>query len=224
MAMLIDSVLIYVVMRRVWRWRRPVAMLIVIPLLAIDVALLSANVIKIPEGGWFPLLIGAVVFTLLTTWKKGRMLLMQRLNEDSMPLDVFIDSIGTSPPPRVPGTAVFLTSTADRVPHANGAQSLLVGTCPELTRNHIEVRGLGLINVGDLFGISATRASKRVELIVQLERWESGREYDRLGLDTETQSRSVVRHARRCRGRKGSFPGSVAPHRADGSRVPGRWP
>ncbi len=73
------------------------------------------------------------------------------------------------------------------------AQSLLVGTCPELTRNHIEVRGLGLINVGDLFGISATRASKRVELIVQLERWESGREYDRLGLDTETQDMLGVR-------------------------------
>ena len=67
------------------------------------------------------------------------------------------------------------------------AQSRLVGACPELTRNHIEIRGLGLINVGDLFGISATRASKRVELIVQLERWEAGREYDRLGLDTEWQ-------------------------------------
>lgn len=67
------------------------------------------------------------------------------------------------------------------------AQSVLIGTCPELTRNHIEIRGLGLINVGDLFGISATRSSKRVELVVQLERWEAGREYDRLGLDTETQ-------------------------------------
>lgn len=65
------------------------------------------------------------------------------------------------------------------------AQSLLVGSCPELTRNHIEIRGLGLINVGDLFGISATRSSKRVELVVQLERWEAGREYDRLGLETE---------------------------------------
>ncbi len=65
------------------------------------------------------------------------------------------------------------------------AQSMLIGACPELTRNHIEIRGLGLINVGDLFGISATRASKRVELVVQLERWEAGREYDRLGLDTE---------------------------------------
>lgn len=68
------------------------------------------------------------------------------------------------------------------------AQSMLVGACPELTRNHIEIRGLGLINVGDLFGISATRTSKRVELIVQLERWEAGREYDRLGLDLETQN------------------------------------
>ncbi len=67
------------------------------------------------------------------------------------------------------------------------AQTTLIGACPELTRNHIEIRGLGLINVSDLFGISATSASKRVELIVQLERWEAGREYDRLGLDVETQ-------------------------------------
>jgi KUP system potassium uptake protein len=72
----------------------------------------------VPEGGWFPLLIGGAVFTLLTTWKRGRALLMARLAEDSMPLDIFIESIGASPPPRVPGTAVFLTSTADRVPHA----------------------------------------------------------------------------------------------------------
>jgi KUP system potassium uptake protein len=58
------------------------------------------------------------VFTLLTTWKRGRALLMDRLNEDSMPLPLFIESIAASPPPRVPGTAVFLTSTKDRVPHA----------------------------------------------------------------------------------------------------------
>jgi KUP system potassium uptake protein len=118
MAMMIDSVLIYVVMRRVWHWSRPIAVLIALPLLAIDAALLSANLVKVPDGGWFPLLIGAAVFTLLTTWKKGRQILMERLDEDSMPLDLFIDSIGTSPPPRVPGTAVFLTSTANRVPHA----------------------------------------------------------------------------------------------------------
>src|SRR5262245_9253028 len=59
----------------------------------------------------------------------------------------------------------------------------LMGTCPELTRHHMEIRGLGLINVQDLFGVASTRRSKRVELVVQLERWDPSREYDRLGLD-----------------------------------------
>jgi HPr kinase/phosphorylase len=65
-------------------------------------------------------------------------------------------------------------------------QSTLMGSCPELTRHHVEIRGLGVVNVTDLFGVSATRASKRIELVVRLERWESGRAYDRLGLDTNT--------------------------------------
>jgi len=59
----------------------------------------------------------------------------------------------------------------------------LIGTCPDLTLHHMEVRGLGVINVRDLFGVAATRMSKRMELVVQLERWDSAREYDRLGLD-----------------------------------------
>ena len=59
----------------------------------------------------------------------------------------------------------------------------LIGTCPDLTRHHMEVRGLGVINIRDLFGVAATRTSKRMELVVQLERWDSAREYDRLGLD-----------------------------------------
>jgi len=118
LAMLIDSVLIFVVMRRIWGWRRPLAVAVVLPLFLIDFSFLASNSLKIPDGGWFPLLIGVVVFTLLTTWKRGRALLMERLAEDSMPLDIFIESIDASPPPRVPGTAVFLTSTADRVPHA----------------------------------------------------------------------------------------------------------
>jgi HPr kinase/phosphorylase len=63
------------------------------------------------------------------------------------------------------------------------ADSYLLGTCPELTRHHMEIRGLGLINVQDLFGVASTRRSKRVELVVQLERWDPSREYDRLGLD-----------------------------------------
>ena len=71
----------------------------------------------------------------------------------------------------------------DTVEIRRRAESVLIGTCPELTRHHMEIRGLGVINVRDLFGVASTRASKRVELVVQLERWESGREYERLGLD-----------------------------------------
>jgi HPr kinase/phosphorylase len=63
------------------------------------------------------------------------------------------------------------------------AEAFLIGTCPELTRHHMEIRGLGLINVQDLFGVASTRRSKRVELVVQLERWDPAREYDRLGID-----------------------------------------
>jgi KUP system potassium uptake protein len=118
MAMLIDSILIFVVMRRLWNWPVWLAILITTPLLLIDLTFLASNSLKIPDGGWFPLLIGGVVFTLLTTWKRGRSLLMKRLAEDAMPLELFIQSIEASPPTRVPGTAVFLTSTQNRVPHA----------------------------------------------------------------------------------------------------------
>jgi HPr kinase/phosphorylase len=71
----------------------------------------------------------------------------------------------------------------DTVEVRRRAETVLIGTCPELTRHHMELRGLGLINIKDLFGIASTRSSKRVELVVQLERWEPGREYERLGLD-----------------------------------------
>ena len=118
LAMLIDSVLIFVVLRRIWGWGRIVAVAVVLPLVLIDFSFLASNSLKVPAGGWFPLLIGGMVFTLLTTWKRGRALLMSRLAEESMPLGLFIESISASPPLRVPGTAVFLTSTSDRVPHA----------------------------------------------------------------------------------------------------------
>jgi len=74
----------------------------------------------------------------------------------------------------------------DTVEIRRRGETTLIGTCPELTRHHVEIRGLGLINVTDLFGVSATRSSKRVELIVHLERWDETREYDRLGLDVAT--------------------------------------
>src|SRR6266850_472088 len=73
----------------------------------------------------------------------------------------------------------------DTVEIRRRAETILIGTCPELTRHHMELRGLGVINVKDLFGIASTRASKRVELVVQLERWDPTREYERLGLDDD---------------------------------------
>lgn len=71
----------------------------------------------------------------------------------------------------------------DTVEIRRRSESIVIGACPELTRHHMEVRGLGLINIRDLFGVASTRTSKRIELVVQLDRWDPGREYDRLGLD-----------------------------------------
>ena len=71
----------------------------------------------------------------------------------------------------------------DAVEVRRRAESILIGACPDLTRHHMELRGLGIINVKELFGVASTRSSKRVEFVVQLERWEPGREYERLGLD-----------------------------------------
>jgi HPr kinase/phosphorylase len=75
----------------------------------------------------------------------------------------------------------------DTVDVRRRAETILIGTCPEMTRHHMELRGLGVINVKELFGIASTRSSKRVELVVQLERWDAAREYERLGLDEEFQ-------------------------------------
>lgn len=74
----------------------------------------------------------------------------------------------------------------DTVEVRRRGETVVIGTCPELTRHHMEVRGLGVINIRDLFGVASTRVSKRVELVVQLERWVPEREYDRLGLEDTT--------------------------------------
>ena len=118
MALTIDSLLIYIVLTRLWRWHRALALGIVVPLLLVDFSFLASNALKIPQGGWFPIAIGIVVFTLLTTWKRGRAILLERVSKETIPLDVFIPSIAETPPVRVPGTAVFLTSTEGRVPAA----------------------------------------------------------------------------------------------------------
>ena len=81
-------------------------------------AFFGANAIKIPDGGWFPLLIGIIVFTLLSTWKQGRKILLTRLQTGSIALEPFIRGLMAHPPTRVPGTAVFLTASKEGVPHA----------------------------------------------------------------------------------------------------------
>jgi HPr kinase/phosphorylase len=81
----------------------------------------------------------------------------------------------------------------DTVEVRRRGDTVVLGTCPELTRNHMELRGLGVINIRDLFGVASTRSSKRVELVVQLERWDPSREYDRLGVDDNTHEMFGVR-------------------------------
>jgi KUP system potassium uptake protein len=114
--MAITSVLFYVVARDRWEW--PLARLVPLTLafLTIDLTLFAANVIKIESGGWVPLVIAMGVYTLMSTWKKGRYLLNQALHAGALPLDLFLDDVARRKPPRVPGTAVFMTSSNDGVP------------------------------------------------------------------------------------------------------------
>nr|WP_211162285.1 potassium transporter Kup [Aromatoleum petrolei] len=118
MTMMIDTVLAFVVVRALWGWGPLKAGLFLVVFLAVDFAFFSATTVKILAGGWFPLLIGALIFTFLTTWKRGRAMLNNRIRTDTIPLDLFIQSMFTSPPPRVEGTAVFLTTWLDTVPRA----------------------------------------------------------------------------------------------------------
>jgi len=116
--MAIDSLLIFFVMRKLWNWSLLVALPISSFFLFIDLSFFSANLLKIFEGGWFPVVVGVVVFVMLSTWKRGREILFAKLHPGAIPLEPFIKSITQHPPLRVPGTAVFLTASQEGVPHA----------------------------------------------------------------------------------------------------------
>ncbi|MDZ4811467.1 MAG: potassium transporter Kup [Pseudomonadota bacterium] len=116
--MLIDTLLALIVAVRLWHWSPWLAGIVGATFLTMDLAFFSANVIKIPHGGWFPLALGVVIFTLLTTWRKGRTLVMAQMKADGLALTPFIASISAHPPLRVPGTAVFMTANHESVPHA----------------------------------------------------------------------------------------------------------
>jgi KUP system potassium uptake protein len=118
MLMLIDTVLLAIVARAMWpRWRAWVIPLCIV-LLLVDLAFIVANVVKIPLGGWFPVALGIVLFTLLRTWRRGRKLLRAEIQKEGIDLRTFLPGLMLAPPVRVPGTAVFLTADKQVVPHA----------------------------------------------------------------------------------------------------------
>lgn len=116
--MVITSLLATAVVARVWGWGWPRAIALFTGFLVVELTFLSANVMKIPDGGWFPLVVGVAVFVMMTTWKRGRQLLAERLQGEALQLLPFIDSIEVAPPVRVPGTAVFMNADPNGVPHA----------------------------------------------------------------------------------------------------------
>jgi KUP system potassium uptake protein len=97
-----------------------VAALVTGGFLLVDLAFFAANVLKIQHGGWLPLVIGTLIFTLMTTWKTGRRIVAERLTERAVPLDVFLAKVAEHPPARVPGTAVFMTAQPRGAPAALG--------------------------------------------------------------------------------------------------------
>jgi KUP system potassium uptake protein len=118
MTMVITALLLYVVAVERWRWPVAVAMSVTAAFLLIDCAFLAANMLKIPSGGWLPLVIAVCAFTLMTTWKTGRRIVFERLSARTIPLETFMSAVTSTPPVRVPGTAVFMTAQPRGTPPA----------------------------------------------------------------------------------------------------------
>jgi KUP system potassium uptake protein len=116
--MTVTTILTFFVIRYAWGY--PLALCISATgfFFVIDVAFFSSSLLKVLDGGWFPLVLGLAMFTVMLTWRKGREVLFERLRESSVPLSPFLESLFKDPPERVPGTAVFLTATPDSTPHA----------------------------------------------------------------------------------------------------------
>lgn len=116
--MIITSLLAAIVFHKVWQWSKLRTGLLVMLFLIVDLTFFSANILKVPDGGWIPLLIGAIVFTLMLTWKTGRSLLYSQLKYDDIQIAPFIESIDIEALSRVEGTGIFLTPNADGIPRA----------------------------------------------------------------------------------------------------------
>jgi KUP system potassium uptake protein len=104
-------------MRERWHWPLAGAVALAATFLVFDLAFFGANSLKIPSGGWFPILIAAVGYLLMTTWQRGRQLLYERLSEHTMPLPLLLGDIAVEPPTRIKGTAIFMSAQPDGVPY-----------------------------------------------------------------------------------------------------------
>lgn len=116
--MVVTAMMAIVVIWRVWNWPLIGALALMLPFLFIDVTFLSANLLKIVEGGWMPLALGALVMTIMYTWRRGSRLLFEKTRRQETPLESLVKSLEKKPPARVPGTAVFLTSDPVSAPTA----------------------------------------------------------------------------------------------------------
>lgn len=117
LTMLCDTILVGALVYGIWKWKTWKVALFIVPFIILDLILVSATSLKILAGGWVPMAIAAVVFVLMMTWKRGREIMFSRLQRDTLPLDIFIKSLGAAPN-IVSGTAVFMTSSPNVVPHA----------------------------------------------------------------------------------------------------------
>jgi KUP system potassium uptake protein len=116
--MTMTTMLALVVARKRWNWNWFAVISVGVLFLIIDLSFFGANALKIAHGGWFPLVLGVVIFTMMTTWRRGRDLVVREIKQSGLALQPFIENIADHPPLRVPGTAVFLTANQNSVPHA----------------------------------------------------------------------------------------------------------
>jgi KUP system potassium uptake protein len=116
--MVITTLLFFVLVRDRWHWSLPFALLVCGTFLALDLSYFGANITKIDDGGWFPLLVGGAAFTLMSTWRRGRILLGERMRQRLVPLELFLAELLSNPPPRVPGIAAFMSGNPIGTPPA----------------------------------------------------------------------------------------------------------
>ena len=116
--MVIECCLAMVVARLIWKWKMWMVVLVIGSMAVVDAFFLASNAVKFTAGGWFPVLMGTAIFAMLMTWKRGRALMFRRLTEQGIPLKPFLEGLDSHPPVKVQGTAIFMSSTVDTVPHA----------------------------------------------------------------------------------------------------------